>query len=134
MEKIQNAMGREMFRREHKQYIEDKEINQRIFETDPFKYISNSKIVKGLLFNHLGFVNKVISTKDELELLVGEFKFKLPKQLFPGVCGIIREKKLVAFPLNVKTTNEQNVFTLKYDEFLALVDDDDSLSAVREVS
>ena len=133
MEKIQSFMARDIFYREHKTYIEEIKIADRVFEIDPYKYLGHSKLVKSLLYNHIGQIQKIDDFGCSILLLVGEYHFILPKKQFPGVVSRVKLNRLVAFPFNVKIGDEKNRYTLKYDEMLTLVDDMESLRAVQQV-
>ena len=126
-------MARDIFYREHKIYIEENAIADRVFEIDPYKYLGHSKLVKSLLYNHMGQITKIDDSGENVMLMVGEYRFILPKKQFPEVCSRVQLNRLIAFPFNVKIWDDKNNFTLKYDELLTLVDDMESLRAVQQV-
>lgn len=132
LEKIKSFFARELFYRERGAYIDQREVNEKIFSIDPFKYLESADIVKGLIYNHCGIVNALVDSGDQLTLTIGGFKFVLEKSQFPGICEHIRLSSLIIFPHNVILTHE-NIFSLKNDSFLTLVDDMDSLSSVVQV-
>ena len=130
---IKSLMAREIYHREHRQFIEEKETAQRIHEIDPYKYISNEKpIAKKLLYNHVGFIRKISQQEGMLEFSIGGFQFVLKKSEFPKVCERMTTNRLIVFPFNVRALNE-NTYTLKYDQMLILEDDRDNLNALQQV-
>ena len=133
LEKVKNIFAKEIFHRENHGYLEQKEINEKIFTLDPFKYLETSDIVPDLRYNHCGIVNSLVDSGDEVVLTVSGYKFCLKRCKLPGVCERIRVGRLICFPYNVVVSDIKNIFSLKTDLFLTLVDDMESLSSVFEV-
>ena len=130
---IKSLMAREIYHREHRQFIEQKEIAERVHEIDPYKYISTeNKITKKLLYNHVGFLDEINQQGEIIEFSMGDVQFVLQKSAFPKVCEKMKPYRLIVFPFNVKAMDE-NTYTLKYDELLTLEDDRDNLNALQQV-
>ena len=132
LEKVKNIFAKEIFYRENRRYLEEKEIDEKIFSLDPFKYLETADIVPDLLYNHIGIVSSLADSGDELTLTVSGYKFCLKRCKFPGVCERIKLDRFISFPHNVIKMAE-NIFSLKNDSFLTLADDIESLSSVIEV-
>ena len=132
LQKVKNIFAKEIFNRENSGYLEQKELNQKIFSIDPFKYLETADIVRDLVYNHIGMVRTLVDSGDELTLTVSGYKFCIKKCKFPGVCERIRLGRFICFPHNVVLLAE-NIFSLKTDAILTLADDIESLSSVIEV-